>query len=597
MKLRHSLNSQILKEQFPKVYRDFFSKCQIVVSAPHFFTWAGEYVGYWGGIMTLQKIPFRIYVGIEQITDFHNQQPISFSNNCQSYSLSKNKFQKDQYDPSNSQRVIDFLQQNEFFENKKFAPFRIHLLCEIPFGGSGSESAFCAALSCCLLLQEGMITPNDIKNWTEPTVQELKENKNLKFDKVFRLAWKILSAFRNKETSGATVLAPLISSANPIFYYLKTSSEYSLPLEINRNYGLLDRVDFQAGKMEEIFNISSSQSLPFDFGLIYLGEPKGTTPYSTNQSQEIMKATSQFANKNFPGLAFSRKNNLWQANLQVMNFLSCEVFKKMGEALEAGNQEDTIKNFLQTIDKHQALFLILNALSDNIGTMASIIKSIAKKIDEIGAGLKSVSTTKKDIALLVAPHGKAQHILEKSIPQLKKSLETNAYLGYASWIDGIEEKALMIEQFLTQKIYSPFISQDSIFLTQYAKNQQPATLVLTEEKFQSQKNGIDILLESQNNRIFINGKRLTSKELHSSRIASQILKIMLENQEKIISNKDLPQSAYTQDRYEFQGKIASPLIKAVKIRTQKSLGLKVSGGITDFKVQLNLNNLIAWLKR
>lgn len=592
MKLRPALNSHILKEQFPQVYREFFSKCQIVISAPHFFTWSEEYVGYWGGIMALQKIPFRIYVGLEEISLSQSQPAVSFSNSCYSYSLSKNKFQKDQYDSSSAQRIIQFLEKQLQEDNHQ--TLKIHILSEMPLGGSGSESAFCSALSYCIHLRERIIPSEEIKTWQTKTISDLKEIKNSRFNKIFRNAWQMLAAFRDKETSGATVLCPLIAGNQPIYYYLKPSNQYTLPLEIKGDYSLLNQIDFTAGKIEEIFNLPKKQSSPFDFSLIYLGEPKGTTPYSTSHPQEIMKQSVKFIAKNFPGLAFSQKNNTWQANLQVMNFLSCEVINKIGEALNKGNQENTLKNLLQAIDKHQALFLILGVLSDKIEVMASIIKSTAKKIDDIGAGLKSVSTTKKDIALFVAPHNKAQQILEKSIPQLKKSLETNAYLGYASWLDGIEESPLLVEQFLQEKIYSDFVSQDSILLHQYTKSQKPISLRLTSEEFQKQRNNIDIILNSQEKRIFIKGKVLTSKELHSSRAVLQILKALLENQGKIVSNKDLPQSSYTQDRYEFQGKIALPLIKIIQEKTKKNLGFKVSGSITDFKIQLNLNNLVVW---
>ncbi|KKU13940.1 MAG: hypothetical protein UX17_C0005G0016 [Parcubacteria group bacterium GW2011_GWC2_45_7] len=62
MSLRIKMNSQSLQKAFPQVYRDFFAKCPLVVSAPRHIMWMGEYTVRHGGVAMHQILPIRGYV-------------------------------------------------------------------------------------------------------------------------------------------------------------------------------------------------------------------------------------------------------------------------------------------------------------------------------------------------------------------------------------------------------------------------------------------------------------------------------------------------------------------------------------------------------
>ena len=63
----------------------------------------------------------------------------------------------------------------------------------------------------------------------------------------------------------------------------------------------------------------------------------------------------------------------------------------------------SLREFLRAIDKHQVLFSLLGLLPKTVDSVTSIIHHKARKLDDLGAGLKSVSTTKKDIILFATP--------------------------------------------------------------------------------------------------------------------------------------------------------------------------------------------------
>jgi len=60
------MNSKQLKNNYREVYESFFQKNQIVLSAPFLMTWAGDLSKSYSGITIKQKIPLRIYLGVNK---------------------------------------------------------------------------------------------------------------------------------------------------------------------------------------------------------------------------------------------------------------------------------------------------------------------------------------------------------------------------------------------------------------------------------------------------------------------------------------------------------------------------------------------------
>lgn len=588
MKLREPINSRALKEKFPQVYRDFFSKCQVVASAPHFFTWAGEYIGYWGGVMTMQKLPFRIYVGIENLPSIEKRE-LLFAPEPRSYSQKEMIFKKDYFDQVSISRVINFL--NGYLKNK--TGFRVHVLSEMPLGGSGSAGAFCAALALALALKKGRVSYGDIKRWQGVSAAELKKDKSFAF--ILYLGWKIMAAYRGKETSGATIFACLLSSRFPVYFNLKKNQRVSFPLDIDSNYCLIDEVEYSGGRIEELFSIRKSSSWPVDFGLIFLGEPKGGSPFPTCQLQDEIAGVCKFSQDKLDGLCFCKEEDTWHNALEVMNFLSLQILINLGKVLEKGAREDVLRNLLKSIDKHQVLFLLLGFLSGNVEQVSAMLKYQSRMIDEFGCGVKSVSTTKKDILLFVFPYGRAEGVLGRVLPKLKKELKFDVSLGYASFLDGVEEEGAKIEQFLEKGIYSHFISQKTVVIEEFSGRGDRVKLLLTMEEFGKAKEGVDLLVE--NNKVAIQGVPLNSRELHSSKRAIEVLTLLLLNQGKEVSNSRLRRSSYAQDRYELQGKVVGPLTKIFKERTGKKLPILVNGGVVEFNIRLDFGDYKIWVRQ
>lgn len=73
--------------------------------------------------------------------------------------------------------------------------------------------------------------------------------------------------------------------------------------------------------------------------------------------------------------------------------------------------------------------------------------------------------------------------------------------------------------------------------------------------------------------MYIHGRKLTSEDLHSQTATVDILKILIENIGKEVSNKELPVSSYSKNKNDMQGKIIIPLLELIEKEIGKRLPL------------------------
>ena len=132
----------------------------------------------------------------------------------------------------------------------------------------------------------------------------------------------------------------------------------------------------------------------------------------------------------------------------------------------------------------------------------------------------------------------------------------------------MENEGLKFEQDLEQGKYSDFLDSSSCVLKMSDGKVQ---LGNCETMIDNHKQGI--LLDMLNNKMYIHGRKLTSEDLHSQTATVDILKILIENIGKDISNKDFPVSSYSKNKNDMQGKIIIPLLELIQREIGKKLPL------------------------
>lgn len=159
-------------------------------------------------------------------------------------------------------------------------------------------------------------------------------------------------------------------------------------------------------------------------------------------------------------------------------------------------------------------------------------------------------------------------------------------LIYTNWLDWLAYEWCKIEQDLSQNIYSEFLDGRNCTIKSVAWK-----IMIGDCNRLIENKKTWILLDKINNKIYINWKRPSSKEIPSQTATIEVLSILIENIWKEISNKDLPKSSYSKNKNDMIGKIVVPLISLVEKKTKKKLPLICVGSLYDYVMRLEQTDI------
>lgn len=160
--------------------------------------------------------------------------------------------------------------------------------------------------------------------------------------------------------------------------------------------------------------------------------------------------------------------------------------------------------------------------------------------------------------LFVMKSGKSRETIQKVLDYLRNDGHIIS-MDYASWRDGYSSNGVRLEQYITQKLYSDYTKEGNILFTDTS-----GTVYFGDYDMVIENERDCILLDTIRGRIYIRGIKLTSKEIHSQNTTIDMMKILLENIGKEVSNAKLPVSTYSQNKNEILSKVVLPIRKLAK---------------------------------
>lgn len=606
---RIRMNSESLQAAFPEVYRDFFSKNDLVLSTAGAFFWSAGFTVIYGGAGMAQKLPLKIYVGIER-DHFDNLVNGSFH----AFIPSKQKFEKIIFDNIFQQKYLNLL--NKLANTLSRPPKgRINILTEVPIGSDLNVSgATMMTLVCILFVLSGEISYEELLKLTTLSTFELLKNQI--FDRMFRMAWKLESLFHADAGSGTGPFAAFIESSSPIIFYSErregsfSSHPYSrIPSELEGHYELIDKINYSGFRMSDLFKWSSDQPWPIDFGSFGLGSIKNTRVILKPLKifKENLLNLENFADKYFKDFPVKNYRNTppvfyemsryykegrgyWENGVDFLIILSFKAVNEMKNLIERGMQRD-IADFCDTVKLEESIYEFFNH-GLPIYVPMNPNYELEQQYASIGFRFLPDRAAQGGNLLFVTPQGSIQNYISEIFQKLQTKLSPLVTLNYASWIDGYEKRGISLEQYLDRKIYSPFITKGMVSVREWGPGARQTHHAYSIEEFNERKNLIDLLIDPYDHKIFIQGKCLTSKQLKTSKATIDVIKILLANLGREVKSADLPPSNYI-ERNEMQSKIVSPLKQAVKKAVDKELPLFIHGGLRkNFSLQLDPSNLI-----
>lgn len=614
MENRQKINSISLRENYPNYYRDIFSACQIVVSTSDTFFWAGEFARFFGGLTIIQKLPTKNLVGLEVL----NQEKICFADKLLGFNPSSKEFHDVLFDASKEKRLISFLKKYWPVLNtgKQIKGFKIHILSESHCGGGlGTTGVYLACLSACLYLLAGKITHEDIEKWSTTSLTELlNKDEYQDFRDVFRLAWRLTAIARGGHSSGATSFSAMVHSPYPVFYFSKNMSQYINPASMGldsslEDCGIIEKIPFWGGKMEEIFTLDLPQPWPVDVGRVFSGTTINTeTIYHmlskliTETDELQLKINKELAPKTRIGkldinslFDFDQELNLYCSYLDfidVFNILAIKLSFALKDLFISGPTEEGLRHFFSIVHQIQDFNHFLDHSNPHLDEICHKITELTAGENEFNlAAAKIESIGKGGHILFTGPTGAMPDNMPQKVEKFARQSKKNIYLDWASWIDGFGESGLTVEQNIPAKKYSEFITKNAVRITTYF-NSSVEIKIASEDETEKLTKDSDLTLLVPNHKILIAGMPIHSKEILSAKATVDILQKILASPDSKISNKKFADSSYGQSRYDLHSKILTPLNKSLQSHLGKKLDFHITGGMyDDFSVHINLQKL------
>lgn len=592
MATRIKSNSQSLKQRFPEVYEEFFSRCFLVVSCPVNFWIVGEYINLFGAAPAVkQNLPLRIYCGLNRIS---SQRGTKINREMKAYLPSKQEFIHDTLSNVIFSRVeqdlYDLIQEKY---GTRLEGLEVSFLSEAPrYHGINTSGTISASLAAAILLHLGIITPEQMASWSKYNLGDENFDQNA-FHQTFGLARYIYYIVQEGIVAGSGAFAPLLGSYQPVIYTLYPKSELLQRDDFfKNNYG-----GFKLGEM------GSATLAPRDWAISYTLINSGDRPVSLamfqggeswiqRNAQEVfdfykknrnLSTFREFANNVRP-LRSRRKGEPWLDLVNFMSLICLDTIKLLITMFEEGIQRDTLKKFFQNISFYNAFHSYVVPQSSTTEKLTSYFThgqddfSCAAKVTGGGGGgdiiLYSLRRSFKEISGLLYAYN--------------QETGEDGFIDYNSDEDGFDIQGAVVEQDLTHGIRSTVVPKGSIMATTWENGVKDTLLLKTESQSKFLKSS-DLTIDQLNHDIFIRGKKLTSKEVKSAKATAEILSLLLTRDNHSVFNYDLPQSSYAADRNELQSKIISPLNKVLKRRLRQSLDLKISGGISKFTISLGVS--------
>lgn len=590
------MNSKNLKKTYVQTYEKFFLENQVVVSTPFILNRSGDVLNNYSGVSIKQKIPLRMYMGYTRTaTKWISIQKILHLDISEYQFIESNAIEYAPYfgdiNKELEKRYAKLLPDNEWFQ--------ITILSELPRGvGLGFGSILALLLWVVVQKVLGNIhVDGQIDDIKKQDINQVIDDTHNIFHTIMGDALKFDRSIYGMISTG-TKIATFFDGYYPVVSFSEDGEKWLLSEEdiVKRCYGF---------RLNHLFKwLRENPYLPIDYGIVYSGKPVLLEQIAGNKykaNATINKTIKSDFKKMFgdlfsnvhinrmPGfykyLVAPEADEFAMTYGKIMGVMSMRILYYMAKIHSEAYEEDHMVEFLDALRKFRQADSVTRRSSKNfLKFIKSILENFHGPQGYIGLSPND-STIMGGCLTFAMPLEGFRKMIVDAVD--KTGMEfMGSKMIYANRIDGIENEGLKIEQDLEQGRYSEFLDSSSCVLKM---NDGKIRLGNCELMITEHKQGI--LLDMINNKMYIHGRRLTSEDIHSQTATVDILRILIENIGKDISNKDLPVSSYSKNKNDMQGKIIIPLLELIQKECGKKLPLVCKGSLYDFYIKLNTSDI------
>ena len=324
---------------------------------------------------------------------------------------------------------------------------------------------------------------------------------------------------------------------------------------------------------QEIVNLYqyTSDVLPVDIVVLNFG-----SWYEWNTSMQAIKEFHRSREKHIKAV-------WWQYQESYLNnfayCLKAEFINAYEKLVTNQNGDMYIKRLMTTIDNINSFAKIVEWPNDMLEEINRLIKEHKWSNNEHIAVLPVTSNQYADNIMIIANKNKSRKTIATVIEKL--NAKNACAIEYVSRIDKDYKTWIQIEHYPTRGIYLPGYEWYDCTV------RSPDGKVVYKKYGDIHTDYKDYLVvDSISNKIYKDGNSIDSAMLPSQVYTISILKTLLDKQNKRISNKVLPASAYSKSMNQFSGKILSPLKKLTTTLLWTPIQIHITWSLYDYEIKL-----------
>jgi len=558
------------------VYKTFFLEHQIVLSWHNCINrWSGIAESF-NNFKIKQKVSTKTYCGIK----LNKSGKITFKY-IYEYDGLENRFitkKFDQYVPER-ERVMSHIENYLHFNFQKQIGAEISFICENPRGhGFGTIDVMSLLIISSIQYIAWTLDMALLQNHAQFKDSDL-------FQALYHDAWTLADIINQWRSTWDAVYTCMSQESLPIVYISKNvweDPEYETDT---------DKVKTYKANIADFLWLPQQNILPIDFGVLHFGveyDEEYIYQLWENYKNSINTLQTYIMNKlkhNSIGdkkFYFGRFNyeEFYDNFIEVGTILHLKLIRSFENIIKNKYNEQMVEEFINNINEFWAFSTIVEF---NNTFAADIRKKFHefKMLDIEKIGLCPLTVGKMGgTFLFVTPYKKSRRTINKIIEHYNFNGK-KLHLEYCSRSDGYTSNGLVVEQDLTKKVFSRHIETGSVI---YKDNLWKTYIWAYNTLLEQEKEGI--LLDKIANKMYINGKAITSKELVSQTSTIDILEALLDAPWVPVHSKQLSSSSYTKQKNQMVGKILLPLKELSKSVFGKDLAIECSWWLYDFYLTL-----------
>ncbi len=562
---RDPINTTTLQKKFPEIYRDFFLNHDLVVSTNADVPILHDNNSRFRGVAVKQKTDCRVYVGISS----HPKKESTFT----TYGSKEQQFHAVQAHTVFHALPEGLQQLQQALALSPDVSLSIDILSEAPQGfgmGVSSKLAVLIPLVCHLyctadapassLELHQMMGQDDFKK------------------KIQDLAYPFMLIFRKGDLDVSGMGGFHKGHAPDFYIYPAGKSLKDTKQDLNR---------IELGSLQQ--QPAEVDQPGLDYYLLFTGKksPVQHIQHTHTNDQEIIDQVLQHlpAPLDKGNKRLGLTNSLYEEYRTLLYNLSFAFWVELRAFLAHALSADHFGKAVRRLDQYAHLKQYLESEGEEMKTLLNDIrmKLTAKGLKHFAVIRNGSFRTGGSISL-VSERERGRDLIHAAIQELTVSYPY-LELVYVSHVDGFGGTGFQVEKWAQKNIRSVF-DGPSVLVIQDSAGQKTYHKTVHAEDLPN-----DIVLDTLQNKIYIHRQPVSYKELHSQRMTIDILKILVAQVNREVTNDELPSSSYAQNKNEIQSKIISPLTRLVQERTGKILVLTCKGSITNFSLKLQTTDV------